>query len=86
MIGRRLPATTIGNISLHGHVGGSPLNVATGLARLGNDTGYLCKKSTDIFGQRIQQFLSNNKVSLDWIIPTDQNSTLVYPVSTMWTK
>lgn len=32
------------------HAGGSPYNCAIALARLGNDTGYLCPISTDTFG------------------------------------
>lgn len=70
------PTNTVGSVSLNGHVGGSPLNVANGLARLGNPAGYLCKNSTDMFGQRIKQFLIDNAVSPDWIIETNLNSTL----------
>jgi fructokinase len=70
------PGEGEGSISLNGTVGGSPLNVAVGLARMGNPTGYLCKNSTDVFGSRIQQFLADNDVSQDWLIQSSQNSTL----------
>lgn len=70
------PQTKPGMIALEGHVGGSPLNVAVGLARLGNPTGYLAKNSTDVFGQRIAGFLKENGVSTDFLIPSTRNSTL----------
>jgi len=65
-----------GHINLSGTVGGSPMNVAVGLARMGNPTGYLCKNSIDVFGKRIKQFLERNNVSLDWIVSSSRNSTL----------
>lgn len=70
------PQEKAGTITLEGHVGGSPLNVAVGLARLGNPTGYLAKNSTDVFGQRIAAFLKGNGVSTDFLIPSTRNSTL----------
>ncbi|TPW30702.1 carbohydrate kinase family protein [Pararhizobium mangrovi] len=71
-----LPPETKGRIALEGHVGGSPLNVAVGLARLGNQTGYLAKNSSDTFGQRIAEFLKENGVSSNLLVPTTRNSTL----------
>ncbi len=71
-----LPMTEVGTIAVEGRVGGSPLNVAVGLARLGNPTGYLAKNSTDVFGQRIAGFLKENGVSTDFLIPSIRNSTL----------
>lgn len=70
------PPERAGTIVLEGRVGGSPLNVAVGLARLGNPTGYLAKNSTDVFGQRIAGFLKENGVSTDFLIPSTRNSTL----------
>lgn len=70
------PAETVGTVTLDGHVGGSPLNVAVGLARLGNGTAFLTKNSTDVFGQRIAGFLKENGVSTDLLVPTTRNSTL----------
>ncbi|MEE9320977.1 MAG: carbohydrate kinase [Granulosicoccus sp.] len=70
------PGGSKGSINLNGTVGGSPLNVAVGLARMDNPTGFLCKNSFDVFGTRIQQFLADNDVSLDWLISSSQNSTL----------
>lgn len=65
-----------GEASLSGHVGGSPLNVAVGLARLGNSAAYLCKNSSDFMGQRIAHYLRANHVDMQWVVPTDLNSTL----------
>lgn len=65
-----------GEASLSGHVGGSPLNVAVGLARLGNPAAYLCKNSSDFMGQRIAHYLRSNQVDMRWVVPTDLNSTL----------
>lgn len=66
------PAT----IRLNGRVGGSPLNVALGLARLGRSVGYFAKNSTDLFGRRILIFLQQEGVDASLIVPTSRNSTL----------
>lgn len=39
-----------GHIVMTAHPGGSPYNCAIALARLGNETGFLCPVSTDAFG------------------------------------
>lgn len=65
-----------GKVALQGHVGGSPLNVAVGLSRLGNQTGYLCKNSTDFIGQSIAEYLQINGILNDWITASSLNSTL----------
>lgn len=70
------PTDAVGKVSLQGHVGGSPLNVAVGLSRLGNRTGYLCKNSTDFIGQGISEYIKQNGIASDWVIPTSLNSTL----------
>ncbi len=66
------PAT----IRLDGRVGGSPLNVAVGLARLGRHAGYFTKNSTDLFGRRILAYLQQERVDTSLIVPTARNSTL----------
>jgi len=66
----------VGNIQLAGPVGGSPMNVANGLARMGNRSAFLCKNSEDLFGQRIKRFLEANQVITTWMVPTTLNSTL----------
>lgn len=63
-------------ISVSGVVGGSPMNVALGVARMGHNSHYLTKLSNDLFGQRIARFLDNNKIDHTLSIPTDLNTTL----------
>ena len=70
------PTDTSGKVSLQGHVGGSPMNVAIGLSRLGNQAGYLCKNSVDFIGQQISAYLESNQILPDWVLPSNLNSTL----------
>ena len=70
------PTEVAGKVDLQGHVGGSPLNVAIGLSRLGNQAGYLCKNSVDFIGQQISTYLESNQILPDWVLPSDLNSTL----------
>jgi fructokinase len=46
------------------HVGGSPLNVAVGLARLGREVDFLTHIGTDPRGQRITDYLESSGVQL----------------------
>lgn len=65
-----------GAITLDGRIGGSPLNVAMGLARLGLPTGYFTKISTDLFGQRIAAHLQREGIDISLCPRSAQNSTL----------
>lgn len=56
--------------------GGSPLNVAVGLARLGTTTAYLGRLSTDGFGRRLRTLLDAEGVDLRWCATTDDPTTL----------
>ena len=56
--------------------GGSPFNVAIGLARLGRDSGLLTGLSSDLLGQRLAQVLEAEGVSTRYAIPTDRPTTL----------
>ena len=40
------------------HVGGSPLNVAVGLARLGRDIDFLTHIADDPYGRRIAEYIN----------------------------
>jgi len=53
-----------GATSIEPVVGGSTLNVALGLARLGRPTGFVTKLSTDYFGTRLREFLTREGVDL----------------------
>ena len=56
--------------------GGSPFNVAIGLARLGQPSGLLTGLSDDLLGQRLSQVLADEGVSTAYAIPTDRPTTL----------
>ena len=47
-----------GIIHMHAHQGGSPMNCAIALSKLGNETGYLCPISQDGFGGYILEPLA----------------------------
>ncbi len=49
-------------------IGGSTLNVALGLARLGRPTGYLTKLSTDYFGNQLADFLAREGIAMDHVV------------------
>lgn len=56
--------------------GGSPFNVALGLARLGQQAGLLTGLSSDLLGQRLRRVLEDERVSTDYAIATDRPTTL----------
>jgi fructokinase len=57
------------------HVGGSPLNVAVGLARLGHPTQFLGRFGDDEFGRKIHEHLADNAVLAP--LPADSYPTSV---------
>ncbi|MBC8130413.1 MAG: carbohydrate kinase [Rhizobiaceae bacterium] len=70
------PGEDVSRLSLNAVVGGSPLNVALGLSRLGHRTGFFTKVSTDLFGQRIRAFMEREGIDQRFLVPTDRNTTL----------
>jgi len=60
--------------------GGSPLNVAVGLARLGRSVGFLGRLSRDPFGDVLRDHLESNGVSMDYIACGEGPSTLAFVV------
>ena len=56
--------------------GGSPFNVAVGLARLGVGSGLLTGLSTDLLGARLSAVLAEEGVSTRYAVPTDRPTTL----------
>ena len=70
------PQEDVATIGLSGRVGGSPLNVALGLARLGHHSGYFTKMSGDLFGERIRGFMERERIDQRFLIPTDRHTTL----------
>jgi fructokinase len=70
------PDADVSRIGLRAVVGGSPLNVALGLARLGHPAGFFTKVSSDLFGRRLRDFMSAEAIDPRFLIPTDRNTTL----------
>ncbi len=66
----------LGTVAIDGRVGGSPLNVALGLSRLGNESAYFTLLSKDLFGRRIAEFMAANCISARFCPPTDRLTTL----------
>lgn len=69
-------ATTTTGMSLDARVGGSPFNVAIGLARLGRPVAFLGGISTDAFGDRLLHALAAEGVDTGLVLRCDAPSTL----------
>jgi len=67
-----------GEVQYSPHVGGSILNSAIALGRLGADAYYCGTVSNDIFGGLIEDYLRDSKVQEDCIIKTNRPTTLAY--------
>jgi fructokinase len=59
-------------------VGGSCLNVAIGMARLGAKTGFIGGLSTDMFGQMIADHAAASEVELRYATRSDHQTTLAF--------
>jgi fructokinase len=71
------PTTTVrGNLAYEPHPGGSCLNVAVGLGRLGVPTAFLARLSTDAFGQMLRDHLAASGVQPSYFVDTDDLTTL----------
>jgi fructokinase len=71
-------ATEKGEVQYTPHVGGSILNSAIALGRLGADAYYCGAVSNDTFGGLIEDCLRDSKVQEDFIIKTHRHTTLAY--------
>lgn len=60
--------------------GGSPCNVAVGLARLGKPTAFIGKLSNDPFGDMLQAHLTRNGVELRWVVRGNEPSALAFVI------
>ncbi len=57
--------------------GGSPFNIAVGLARLGQKTGFLVKLGTDEFGRELKELLLKERLEPCYLVEgKGQNTTL----------
>lgn len=69
-------ASTPDGLALDARIGGSPLNVARGLARLGQPVSFLGGISNGSFGQRIMSALETEGVSTKTVHRSDAPTTL----------
>jgi fructokinase len=69
-------AGSAGSVRLDARVGGSPLNVAIGLSRLGQRSSYLAKISRDMLGNRIISHLEHEGVDTSLAVRTQDPTTL----------
>lgn len=60
------------------HPGGSLLNVAVAVARLGQPVALAGKLSTDFFGRYLHAYLEREGVHLSWLADVDAPSTLAF--------
>ena len=67
-----------GEVQYCPHVGGSILNSAIALGRLGADAYYFGAVSNDTFGELIEDYLRDSKVQENFIIKTNRPTTLAY--------
>ncbi|MBV9594329.1 MAG: carbohydrate kinase [Actinobacteria bacterium] len=58
------------------HCGGSPLNVAVGLARLGQPTSLMARFGPDAFGRRLRDYAETNYVDLSAAVAASEPTTL----------
>ncbi|WP_027578997.1 carbohydrate kinase [Bradyrhizobium sp. Ai1a-2] len=70
--------TADGHEAVRPAVGGSCLNVAVGLARLGAPTGFVGGVSTDLFGRMIADHAAASGVDLRYATRSDRQTTLAF--------
>ncbi len=70
------PGNAASSIALDARVGGSPLNVAVALSRLGQAAAFLAKVSNDPFGRKLIAYLESERVDVDLIVRTPAPTTL----------
>ena len=58
--------------------GGSILNIAVGLGRMGVPVGFLSRLSTDLFGNLLENHLVENQVNLQYCPRVDGQTTLAF--------
>jgi fructokinase len=64
------------SIQMNARVGGSPFNVAIGLARLGQASALLTGVSTDVLGNQLANMLQSESVSTDYLLRSGRRTTL----------
>jgi fructokinase len=69
-------ATSAGPKAYLAHPGGSPFNVAIGLARLGQPSQLLARLSDDAFGRQLRRHAEANGVDLSYAVSAPESSTV----------
>ncbi|QDG76745.1 carbohydrate kinase [Labrenzia sp. PHM005] len=64
------------SLNFDARIGGSPLNVAMGLARMGEDTAFFGGISKDALGEKLAQKLKDEGISDRYVLRTDHLTTL----------
>lgn len=60
------------------HPGGSPFNVAVGLARLGRPTAFASKVSSDLFGRYLLEYTESQGIDTRFVVSSNAQSTLAF--------
>ena len=60
--------------------GGSPANVAVGLARLGKRAAFIGKLSDDRFGDMLRAHLTANRIDMRWAVRGDKPTALAFVI------
>jgi fructokinase len=60
------------------HPGGSPMNVAVGVARLGQPTAFAGKAANDFFGRYLRSFIEQEGIDTRFLVPADATTTLAF--------
>jgi fructokinase len=58
--------------------GGSPMNVALGIARMGRTAAYLTKLGTDFFGQGLYDFIAGEGIDTRYVVRADLPTTMAF--------
>lgn len=73
-------ATACGERAFVALPGGSPCNVAVGIARLRTPAAFVGKLSTDYFGELLRAHLTASGVSMRWVARGEQPSALAFVI------
>jgi fructokinase len=65
-----------GALQFNARAGGSPFNVAIGIARLGGRASLLTSIATDMLGRRLVKILQRELVSTDYLLRSERRTTL----------
>ena len=70
--------TAASGLVFQGHEGGALTNSAVACARLGQPTGFVTQLSTDLFGERLLDYLQGNGIDTRFVLRSDAPSTLAF--------